>query len=42
MNVHLQGGVANDSVKLNAGINVSKLYLDVCMGPTQQRVALTP
>lgn len=39
MNMHQQGGVANGSIKLNAGIDVSKLHLDVCVGPTQQRVA---
>lgn len=38
MNVHQQGGVARGSVKLNAGIDVSKLHLDVCVGATQQRV----
>ena len=38
MNMHQQGGVANGSVKLNAGIDVSKLHLDVCVGATQQRV----
>jgi transposase len=38
MNMHQQGGVANGSVKLNAGIDVSKLHLDVCVGDTQQRV----
>lgn len=38
MNMHQQGGVADGSVKLNAGIDVSKLHLDVCVGGTQQRV----
>jgi len=38
MNMHQQGGVANGSVKLNAGIDVSKLHLDVCVGATRQRV----
>jgi transposase len=42
MNMYQQGGVANGSVKLNVGIDVSKLHLDVCVGPTQQRVASTP
>ena len=39
MNMHQQGGVAGGVVKLNAGIDVSKLHLDVCVGTTQQRVA---
>jgi hypothetical protein len=38
MKMHQQGGVANGSGKLNAGIDVSKLHLDVCVGNTQQRV----
>lgn len=38
MNMHQQGGVAQGSVTLNAGIDVSKLHLDVCVGATQQRV----
>lgn len=38
MKLHQQGGVANGSGKLNAGIDVSKLHLDVCVGNTQQRV----
>ena len=38
MNMHQQGGVANGEVRLNAGIDVSKLHLDVCVGTTQQRV----
>lgn len=36
--LHQQAGVANGSVKLDAGINVSKLHLDVCIGATQRRV----
>ncbi|WP_374340262.1 transposase, partial [Methyloversatilis sp.] len=36
--MHQQGGVAQGSVTLNAGIDVSKLHLDVCVGATQQRV----
>lgn len=39
MNMHQQGGVANGEVRLNAGIDVSKLHLDVCVGTTQKRVA---
>lgn len=38
MSMHQQGGVANGEVRLNAGIDVSKLHLDVCFGTTQQRV----
>jgi hypothetical protein len=38
MNMHQQGGVADGSVKLCAGIDVSKLHLDVCVGATWQRV----
>lgn len=38
MNMHQQGGVTNDGVRPNAGVNVSKLHLDVCVGTTQQRV----
>lgn len=37
MNMHQQGRVANGSFKLNAGIDVSKLHLDVCGGATQDR-----
>ena len=38
MNMHQQGGVANGVVRLNAGIDVSKLHLDVCVGGAQRRV----
>jgi transposase len=38
MEMHQQGGVANSSVNLNAGIDVSKLHLNVCLGATEQRV----
>jgi len=38
MNMNQQGGVANGAVKPNAGIDVSKLHLDVCVAGTQQRV----
>jgi transposase len=38
MNMHQQGGVGKDGVRPNAGIDVSKLYLDVCVGEVQQRV----
>ena len=38
MNMHQQGGVANGVVRLNAGIDVSKLPLDVCVGGAQRRV----
>ena len=37
MNMHQQGGVANGVVRLNAGIDVSKLHLDVCVGGAQRR-----
>ncbi len=39
MNMHPQGGVANGEVRVNAGIDVSKSHLDICVGTTQQRVA---
>ena len=38
MNMHQQGGVAKDGVKLNAGIDVSKQHLDVCCGDDQRRL----
>lgn len=38
MNMHQQGGVASGSGRLNAGIDVSKPHLDVCLGTTQKRV----
>jgi transposase len=39
MNMNLQGGVAKGAVRLNAGIDVSKLQLDVCFGDRSLRVA---
>jgi hypothetical protein len=33
-----QGGAADGAVRLNARLDVRKLYLDVCVGATQQRV----
>jgi len=38
MNMNQQGGVASGEARVNAGIDVSKLHLDVCVGATQQRV----
>lgn len=39
MNMHPQGGVANRDQHPNAGIDVSKQHLDVCLGTQDQRVA---
>lgn len=39
MNMHLQGGVAKDDVRPNAGVDVSKHHLDACWGGQQRRVA---
>ena len=39
MNMHLQGGVANRDQRPNAGIDVCKQHLDVCLGTLEQRVA---
>jgi len=38
MNMHPQGGVANRDQCPNAGIDVSKLHLDVCLGTEDQRL----
>jgi transposase len=38
MNMHPQGGVANRHQRPNAGIDVSKQHLDVCLGTEDQRV----
>ena len=38
MNMHPQGGVANRDQRPNAGIDVSKQHLDVCLGTEDQRV----
>ena len=38
MNMNPQGGVANRDQRPNAGIDVSKQYLDVCLGTEDQRV----
>lgn len=38
MSMHLQGGVAQDVGRPNAGIDVSKHHLDVCFGGEQRRV----
>ena len=39
MNMHPQGGVTNRDQRPNAGIDVSKQHLDVCLGTQDQRVA---
>ena len=38
MSMHPQGRVANDADKLNAGVDVSKDHLDVCVGAEQFRM----
>src|SRR5215831_11251434 len=38
MTMHPQGGVANRDRRPNAGIDVSKQHLDVCLGTEDQRV----
>ena len=38
MNMHPQGGVANCDQRPNAGIDVSKQHLDVCLGTEAQRL----
>lgn len=38
MNMHPQGGVANRDQRPNAGIDVSKQHLDVCLGAENQRL----
>src|SRR5450759_1552655 len=38
MNMHPQGGVANRDHRPNAGVDVCKQHLDVCLGTTEQRV----
>jgi transposase len=39
MNMNPQGGVANRHQRPNAGIDVSKQHLDVCLGTEDQRVS---
>jgi transposase len=39
MNMNQQGGVATGAQRPNAGIDVSKQYLDVCCGEVSQRLA---
>jgi transposase len=39
MNMHPQGGVTNSDQRPNAGIDVCKQHLDVCLGTEDQRVA---
>ena len=38
MNMHPQGGVANRDHRPNAGVDVCKQHLDVCVGTAEQRV----
>lgn len=38
MNMHPQGGVANREQRPNAGVDVCKQHLDVCLGTLEQRV----
>jgi transposase len=38
MNMHPQGGVASRDQRPNAGVDVCKQHLDVCLGATEQRV----
>lgn len=38
MNMHLQGGVASDVARPNAGVDVSKQHLDVCLQTTARRL----
>ena len=42
MNMNLQGGVANRDQRPNAGVDVCKQHLDVCLGATDQRVLNDP
>ena len=39
MNTHSQGGVATRDQRPNAGVDVCKQHLDVCLGTAEQRVA---
>ena len=39
MNMHPQGGVANGGQQPNAGVDVCKQHLDVCLGTEHQRMA---
>ena len=38
MNMHLQGGVANRDQRPNAGVDVCKQHLDVCLATSDLRV----
>lgn len=38
MNMHPQGGVATRDQRPNAGVDVCKQHLDVCLGTTEQRL----
>jgi transposase len=42
MNMHPQGGVASRDQRPNAGVDVCKQHLDVCLGTLEQRVANDP
>ena len=42
MNMHPQGGVAQGEAKPNAGVDVSKQHLDVCLGQSSWRVVNDP
>jgi len=42
MNMHPQGGVANRGQRPNAGVDVCKQHLDVCLGTTEQRAVNDP
>lgn len=42
MNLHQQGRVASEVVRLNAGVDVSKAHLDSCVGSEQRRVSNDP
>ena len=39
MNMHPQGGVATRDQRPNAGVDVCKQHLDVCLGTAEKRVA---
>jgi transposase len=38
MNMHLQGGVASGAQRPNAGVDVSKQHLDVCLRASTRRL----
>ncbi len=39
MNMHPQGGLANRDQRLNAGVDICKQHLDVCLDTLESRVA---